>query len=162
MWYLGSTHTKGCLLGSPPLELSRRYFQPGGSTTPPVAAASASASALDGPAAPEDDDAAAEEDDGPAADVVGFPAVIKPIGMFQSMGVLRVDDLPALEAAYRTVLDELDTARAAAEGTADYRATVATLGVKMVLEEFLDGCLRFHQPATSRHLLAVQCDLRRV
>ena len=75
----------------------------------------------------------------PAANTVGFPAVIKPIGMFQSMGVLRVDSLPELMAAYDKVLDELAAARKAAIGTADYRATVATLEAKMVLEEFLDG-----------------------
>jgi biotin carboxylase len=75
----------------------------------------------------------------PAAQIVGFPAVIKPIGMFQSMGVLRVDSLSDLHAAYQTVLAELELAHKAAAGTADYRATVAGLGVRMVLEEFLDG-----------------------
>ena len=55
------------------------------------------------------------------------------------MGVLRVDSLPELMAAYDKVLDELAAARKAAIGTADYRATVATIEAKMVLEEFLDG-----------------------
>ena len=71
--------------------------------------------------------------------VVGFPAVIKPIGMFQSMGVLRVDGPDELRAAHALVLKELARAQAEADGTDDYRATVATLGAKMVLEEFLDG-----------------------
>lgn len=74
-----------------------------------------------------------------AARTVGFPAVIKPIGMFQSMGVLRVDSLPELVAAYDKVLGELAAARETANSSDDYRATVASLGVKMVLEEFLDG-----------------------
>lgn len=70
-----------------------------------------------------------------AAEAVGFPAVIKPIGMFQSMGVLRVDSAEELGAAYAKVLAELDAAHAAAGETADYRTTAATLGTKMVLEE---------------------------
>lgn len=70
-----------------------------------------------------------------AAAAVGFPAVIKPIGMFQSMGVLRVDSTEELEVAYAKVLAELDAAHAAAGQAADYRTTAATLGTKMVLEE---------------------------
>ena len=118
-----------------------------------------------------------------AAEVVGFPAVIKPIGMFQSMGVLRVNSYDELTSAYGQVLRELAHAREVAQGapipplstlpftrlhphlyvcplpsdgrhltltltliptptptlilaagTHDYRATVASLGVKMVLE----------------------------
>lgn len=65
-----------------------------------------------------------------AGRVVSFPAVIKPIGMFQSMGVLRVDSQEELETAYGKVLAELEVARVAAEGTKDYRATVANLGAK--------------------------------
>ena len=75
----------------------------------------------------------------PAADEVGFPAVLKPVGMFQSMGVVIVDSMSKLVEAYDTVLRELAEARAAATSTDDYRLTVARLGVKMVLEEFLDG-----------------------
>lgn len=74
-----------------------------------------------------------------AAATVGFPAVIKPISMFQSMGVLRVNSLSELRTAYDQVLAEVAHAQKAATGTNDYRATVANLGVKMVLEEFLDG-----------------------
>ena len=74
-----------------------------------------------------------------AASAVGFPAVLKPIGMFQSMGVLRVDSLNELRAGHAKVIQELADAQAASATSADYRAGVAHLGARMVLEEYLDG-----------------------
>ena len=58
-----------------------------------------------------------------------------------------------LEAAYSTVLEELDVAQRKASSTADYRATVAHLGCKMVLEEYLDG----DEQVCAAHAVPSQC-----
>ena len=73
----------------------------------------------------------------PAADEVGFPAVLKPVGMFQSMGVVIVDSMSKLVEAYDTVR-ELQR-RAPPPPAPTTTASKPRLGVKMVLEEFLDG-----------------------
>lgn len=74
-----------------------------------------------------------------AAEKVGFPAVLKPVGLFQSMGVLRVNDLTELRQAFADVTKEIERTQAACADASDYRAVVANMDIKMVLEEFMDG-----------------------
>ena len=50
----------------------------------------------------------------PAAAHVGFPAVIKPVSGAASIGVVRVDSMPELEAAYARVVRDMSRARVVA------------------------------------------------
>jgi carnosine synthase len=65
--------------------------------------------------------------------------VLKPVGLFQSMGVLRVNDDEELQQAFKDVSLEVERTKAQCAQAEDYRAAVANLEVKMVLEEFMDG-----------------------
>lgn len=46
-----------------------------------------------------------------AAAHVGFPAVIKPVSGAASIGVIRVDDMAALNTAYARVMADMSKAR---------------------------------------------------
>ncbi|KAF8057917.1 hypothetical protein HT031_005863 [Scenedesmus sp. PABB004] len=86
-----------------------------------------------------------------AAALVGFPAVIKPIAAAASMGVVRVDDLPALRAKVadvqrqlaRLFLDEHGHLREGEDGAAldpAERAKVSQfVSSTIMMEEYLDG-----------------------
>merc|ERR1712187_73612 len=70
---------------------------------------------------------------------VGFPAVIKATSLFQSMGVLRVDNFSELQEAHAQIIAEISRVKEEVQNSADYRATVGEMSSKMVLEEFMDG-----------------------
>ncbi|KAA6416926.1 MAG: glutathione synthetase ATP-binding domain [Trebouxia sp. A1-2] len=94
----------------------------------------------------------------PAAEMVKFPAVIKPIYGAASIGVVRVNDMPQLEQAYKRVTRELAKAHIVAgalqqgeeddEDSAADQAIEATVSqgnadswikLTLMLEEYLDG-----------------------
>jgi len=76
---------------------------------------------------------------------VGFPAVIKPVAGAASIGVIRVNDLEHLKAAYARVMSDMSKARIVAgalvEGVEGGEAGNAGGWIKTVLmlEEYLDG-----------------------
>merc|ERR1712048_1210874 len=74
-----------------------------------------------------------------ASELVGFPAVIKATSLFQSMGVLRVDNFSELQEAHAKIIAEISRVKEEVQSSADYRATVGEMSSKMVLEEFMDG-----------------------
>merc|ERR1712187_981995 len=62
-----------------------------------------------------------ESDLSSAAEHVGFPAVIKATSLFQSMGVLRVDNFKELKAAHAHIIAEIDRVKEEVQGSSDYR-----------------------------------------
>ncbi|KAL3140541.1 hypothetical protein ABBQ32_005121 [Trebouxia sp. C0010 RCD-2024] len=92
-----------------------------------------------------------------AADKVKFPAVIKPIYGAASIGVVRVNDMQQLEAAYKRVTrelarahivagaleqgaeDEEDAAGNATETTTAHGNAEGWIKLTLMLEEYLDG-----------------------
>jgi biotin carboxylase len=82
-----------------------------------------------------------------AADLVGFPAVIKPIYGAASIGVVRVDDFDSLEKSFAKVSKELAGARIVAgalqqakEGDEDSEGNAGSwIKLAVMMEEYLDG-----------------------
>lgn len=91
------------------------------------------------------------EDLKPAAESVGFPAVIKPVSGAASLGVVRVDSFDELEAAYHRVVSEMRRYRVTSgalvagavvddEDAADPDGNAAMwVKPRIVMEEYLDG-----------------------
>lgn len=86
-----------------------------------------------------------------ASDLVGFPAVIKPIYGAASIGVVRVDSFEDLQRAYARVTKELASARIVAGalvqggeddgagGDADNGNAGSWIRMSIMMEEYLDG-----------------------
>lgn len=86
------------------------------------------------------------EDVEPAGLHVGFPAVIKPVSGAASIGVIRVNDMDQLRAAYSRVARDMARAKVVAgalvEGKDDEEAdgnAAGWINVQLMLEEYLDG-----------------------
>ena len=80
-----------------------------------------------------------------AANLVGFPAVIKPIAGAGSMGVVRVDDLADLRKCYAKVIADMGRA-VVTSGALVYAPEDGNTGasskrfdVKLMMEQYLDG-----------------------
>jgi biotin carboxylase len=70
-----------------------------------------------------------------AADIVGFPAVVKPEFGAGQVGCIRVDDVGTLPEVYRLAAGELDQWR----GDEDWRGQVVRAGSDLLLEQYLPG-----------------------
>lgn len=70
-----------------------------------------------------------EEDLLAACELVGFPAILKPVFGLASMGVSRVNDKEAALVAYRKIADSIATSS----------ESLWAQGTELVLEEFYDG-----------------------
>ncbi|KAI8466821.1 MAG: ATP-grasp domain-containing protein [Monoraphidium minutum] len=87
------------------------------------------------------------EDVEPAGEYVGFPAVIKPVSGAASIGVIRVNSMEDLHAAYKRVARDMSRARVVAgaliEGKDGEEGADGNAGswfnVHLMLEEYLDG-----------------------
>ncbi|CAG9461129.1 unnamed protein product [Pedinophyceae sp. YPF-701] len=96
------------------------------------------------------------EDLSAAADVVGFPAVIKPVAGAASLGVVRVDSPEELRTAYEKVIKEMCSYKVSsgalekveeenlpeadpAAGPAKANNAASWIDLTMMMEEYLDG-----------------------
>ena len=82
-----------------------------------------------------------------ASDIVGYPAVIKPIYGAASIGVIRVDNFEQLQNSYAKVTKELSSAKIVAgalqQGAEDEEAETGNasswIRTTIMMEEYLDG-----------------------
>lgn len=91
------------------------------------------------------------EDVEPAGNHVGFPAVIKPVSGAASIGVVRVNSMDDLRAAYKRVARDMSRAKVVAgaliegkdeeegEGDGGSGNAGSWINVQLMLEEYLDG-----------------------
>ncbi|GBF94434.1 hypothetical protein Rsub_07248 [Raphidocelis subcapitata] len=86
------------------------------------------------------------EDVEPAGKHVGFPAVIKPVSGAASIGVVRVNSMPELQAAYQRVARDMSRAKVVAgalieggDDEDDGGNAGGWINVQLMLEEYLDG-----------------------